>query len=522
MSFDIHTAAGQMNVFLLVFCGLVMLSALIRGFRRRTGRALLRLITVAGAAVVAAMMMHHALAQIGTYDLAGTIGSIQNMPADVADTLRELKATLPAVYQLVVGIPMALLVPSVYVFVFFALSLVFGIPYLLLAAIFFPRRRRSPILFSRLWGTLIGAVQGVIVCAVYVIPMVGYAFFGGTLADGIGNAAADNEAAQSAVSSIKDYTQAVTDNKIASTLYKMGGDKLFRYLTTFTYHDGENTTDICLVDETGIYSAVLRDILPLTGGKQLKEYTQKEVDAIRALAADLRNSRTMTVAVSGILSEGCKAWDRGETFFGVARPQPEDEKSERMLQSAIETFKDSTPETVSDDLEALADTFAVMVRYDFFAALDDPDLLAEKFKDETFIKELMDAMSGSEHLKKLMHETVKIGVQTVCEEFVEKASGSEAYNDTVGEICGNLADKLNGMTGTDEEKKNALTASIKSAMTENGVAEEDVPETMLGYVSQFVLDEFAEKDTVTAEDLMNYFGFTLRPTGTPAEETPAA
>jgi len=521
MSFDIQTAAGQINLALVIFCGLVMLSALIRGFRRRTGRALLRLITVAGAAVVAALLLHRGLAEIGTYDLAGTLGSIQNMPADVADTLRELKATLPAVYQLVVGIPMALLVPSVYVFVFFVLSLVFGIPYLILAAIFFPRRRRSPILFSRLWGMVIGAVQGVVVCAVYVIPLVGYAFFGGTVADGIGNAAADNETAQSAVSSIKDYTQAVTDNRIATTLYKLGGEKLFRYLTTFTYHDGGKTTEICLVDETKTYADILRDILPLTGGKQLKDYTDKEVDAIDALADDLRNSDTMTIALSGILSEGCKAWDRGETFFGVARPQPEDAKSERMLQCAIETFKDSTPETISDDLKALANTFRVMVQYDFFAALDDSDLLAEKLKDAEFIQKLMDAMSGSENMKKLMHETVKIGVQTVCEEFVEKASGTEAYNDTVNEICGNLADKLNNMTGTDEEKKDALTAEIRSAMTGNGVAEEDVPETMLDYVSQFVMDEFDGKDDVTAEDIMDYFGFTLRATGTPAEETAA-
>lgn len=522
MSFDIHTAAGQINIALLVFCGLVMLSALIRGLRRRTGRALLRLITVAGAAVVAAMLLHHGLTQIGTYDLAGTLGSVKNMPADAADTLRELKATLPAVYQLVVGIPMALLVPSLYVSVFFVLSLVFGIPYLILAAIFFPRRRRSPILFSRLWGMLIGAVQGVVVCAVYVIPLVGYAYFGGTVADGIGNAAADNETAQSAVSSIKDYTRAVTDNRIATTLYKLGGEKLFRYLTTFTYDDGESTTDICLVDETGIYTDMIRDILPLTGGKQLKDYTEKEVDAIRALSGDLRKSRTMTVALSGILSEGCRAWNRGEAFFGVERPRPEDAKSEQMLQTFIDTFKDSTPDTVSDDLAALADTFEVMVRYDFFAALEDPDLLAEKFKDADFIRDLMDAMSGSENMNRLMHETVKIGVQTVCEEFVEKASGAEAYNDTVTEICGNVADKLNSVTGTDEEKKDALTAEIKAAMTSGGVAEEDVPEEMLGYVSQFVLDEFADSDTVTAEDIMNYFGFTLRTTGTPAEETPAA
>ena len=142
-------------------------------------------------------------------------------------------------------------------------------------------------------------------------------------------------------------------------------------------------------------------------------------------------------------------------------------------------------------------------------SLEDPALLAEKIKDEQFIDDLMTAMEKSDNLKELMHETVKVGVQVVCEEYVSKTGGAEAYNDTITAISDNVATKLNGLTGTDEEKKDALAAEMKAALTESGVSDEDVPDAVLGYVSQFILDEFAENETVTAEDIMNYFGFSM-------------
>ena len=510
MSFDLSTAAGQVTVSLLAFCGLVLLSALIRGFSRRTGRALLRLVSVAGAAVVSALTLHSALQSIATYDLSATLSSVPGMPENVTATLTQLQTTMPGVYQLVASIPMALLLPLLFIFFFFVFSLLFGIPYLILAVILFPKHRKSPILFSRLWGTLIGAVQGVLVCAVYLIPLTGYALFGGTVVQGVKNATADNETVQSVAQTAQSYTDAMAQNKISATLYRtLQGEKLFDYLTSFTYTDESGTVyEVRMTKEVDVYADILRDALPLAG-KQPKEYTTAEADAIRAVAEDLRSSDSLTIALSGVLSEMCKAWNANEPFFGIEKPNTGDEKTERLLDAALDLFEDSTPATLSDDMVALADTIAVMTEHDFFAAMEDPALLAEKIKDEQFIDDLMAAMEKSDNLKELMHETVKVGVQVVCEEYVSKTGGAEAYNDTITAISDNVATKLNGLTGTDEEKKDALAAEMKAALTESGVSDEDVPDAVLGYVSQFILDEFAENETVTAEDIMNYFGFSM-------------
>ena len=492
------SASTIFTIVVIVF----VLGGALRGLRRRCGRSLLHALRVGGAVAIAFLLTAQMLKELGDPAYLTKLSDVlAGQAPDVAEKLEQLRQVMPELVTLVVGLPVSFLGPLCFAMLYLVASVILWIPYIILAMILFPRHRRG-IPLSRLIGAAVGAVTGLVILAVFLVPTLGYAHTFERAMDALDTSLADNEGYAKLADGYEEYAAPVADHPVSELVYKTVGEKLFDRLTVFsvTYQDESYTLSV--PKEVDLYARLFVDIKPLMGAK-LEQFDEEQAAAIRALAEDLGESDVLTILVAEVLSEACGAWSRGEDFLGVACPKVENEHGQRLLDAALLIFKDSTPATVCDDLVAMADVISVLAKYEALATFADPDALLELLADGALIDELMAALNSSDNLRHLAEETVKVAVHAACVTLVEDTD----YGDATEALAEGAADILNTLVAVPKENwETVLTAELESTLSAYGV--EDAP-AILPYVSDLLLDEYSEEmasGTVDAAAVLDFLG----------------
>ena len=181
-----------------------------------------------------------------------------------------------------------------------------------------------------------------------------------------------------------------------------------------------------------------------------------------------------------------------------------DESVANILETAIDTFKTSTPATVSQDILSVANLLEVMAKYDVFSSLDNPDTLLEILQNDDFMEDAIAVLKENDRLEDLLKETVKTGVKAA----VESAAGDETFNETVDALTASAAEELNALASfeTKEEQTAAVADAITQALQDNDIHQGGA---VVDYVAELLIDEFADQiqnGTVTPEDVAAYLG----------------
>ncbi|MBP5210144.1 MAG: hypothetical protein J6125_04705 [Clostridia bacterium] len=534
MNFLLDVAPEQIAKWSLYgFAALLILVGFLRGLGRRTGRSLLRFISVAGAVALSFFLCRRFLGDaVGYVDKA--VAHVPGMSQEAIDLLERLRAALPDLYALIVSLPMAVVMPLVFLALFFIFSILLAIPYIILAAIFFPKKKKG-LPGTRLIGALLGAVQGAVVFAVYVIPIAGYAAWGTQATAAVSAVAGEDSSMVEQVNwTFEHVVEPLRQDPVVKTIGQTCGDKVFDVLTSFTFTYKDQKYDVKLNDEIGVYSTVAADAAPLLKGKSFDQFTETETEAIKKIADDIGGSRVICISLADVLSTACTRWTTPvidpltglpqvgedgrvvyETFMDKERPRSDDPKMETILQKALDTFKNSTPETVADDLRGVADMMETLVRYDVLSKLnsDDPDVFLDLFTDPEFVQDFIGSMESSESMKEIMKEVVKVGVQSVVEVAVDELESDEAIAAIGTEAADILNNELSGKT--EEEQKAAVTEALNDALDtylSDTVEDKEGAKAITEFVAGLLLEEFSDKlaagETVTADDITQFLGLT--------------
>ena len=492
------------TVALYALAAILVLGNLLKGMRKYFLRSFLRLCFTVAAAVFAFTAMQGLYETLGspamTAELFAALKAQPEMQSFTAE-IEQIQNVMPGAFSLLFLLPVSLVGPVLFVTIFGVVRFLMGILYLIVS-LFIPKKK-SHNSTSKLLGGLCGALKGVLLTAMVIFPIAGYCAMGGQVMEATDELFASAEDS-STVEEAEKVLELVHDHPVTQTVSALGGKQLFGYLTSFTYvaNDGSELS-VSWEKELTQYAQMIEHVLALQG-VNVEDMQEEQIDAIKALASDLQGSKTLSIVAAELLSGACTAWSEGESFLGKAKPTVDSENVEAILNSAIDTFKNSTPQTVGEDILSVAELFTVMDKYDVFAAVSDPDQLMDLLSDDAILKEAIAVLKDNDRLEAVLKETVKSGVKMA----VSSALTEEEYDEAMDAINQAAAEQLNALSAyeTAEEKQAAISAAITEAMGEYGVEKGGAA---ADYVAEILMEEFADQSasgTVTPEDIATYFG----------------
>ncbi|MBO5789805.1 MAG: hypothetical protein J6R40_01470 [Clostridia bacterium] len=506
MNFDFSTIGGKINLAMILFFVCTVAFAAWRGTRMRTARSVWRLITVISAAALAFATVSTLLSNVGEVLSQEKLSEIfATADPEIHGWLDDVFALFPSAVALALSLPLSVLAPILFILAFFIYSIPLYIIYLIVAILLFPRQKKSHLPFTRLWGGIAGALKGTVVSLAYIFPLLGLALIvNGAFARFDTSADPDLE---KIADTAAEATDAVYNFPGIKPLYELCGDKFFTALTSFSCEIDGVTYECTMSKEMDTFGEIIVDIKPLFDA-DFENLGEKESDAIKAVAADVNDSVILRVILSEALSSMCQEWSQGNAPLDISKPAVDDPRMQQILDGAIDTFKNTTPDTVGDDLIALANAIDVLISHDVFGSLSDPDSLMDLLSSETFISDLKGAMQESESVKAVVEETVKVGVQSICSTLIE----DEQYEAACEEIATEVADALNSLASTGDEaaQAQALASTIHTALEAHISAEDlGVGDAVIDFAAEIIVNEFAQgiaDGSVSTQDILGYLG----------------
>ena len=474
------------------------------GMHKKFRRSLVKLLGLVVSAVIAVLVVHK-----GYVDLAdGTataelLDALKKDPAmaESAQALFALEAELSGVLDLLILLVVSLLGPLSFYGIFYVVRFLVGIVCIIVRACL-PIKKRNAV--ATLSGMFVGALRGALWTFILVFPLMGYAHMAVDAFAVTDPAYGENQTYVEISQAISEVADVVDEHPLTQIAEVCQGNKLFTYLTSFDYTTSDGSKlNVSWEAEAEQYAQIAADLKPLLGTK-LESFDDPQVAALKTLAADIQDSRVISIVASEVLRCACTAWSQGETFLDKAKPVVDNESVQSILDTAIDTFKNTTPTSIGQDICSVADLFEVMVKYDVLDSLSNPDTLLDLMNNSEFLEEAITVLKDNERLEEVLKETVKTGVKAV----VESAADEETFNQAVESLNQAAADQLNELASleTKEEQQAAVAEAITEVLVENNITQGSA---VVDYVAELLVEEFADQiadGAVSAEDIAAYLG----------------
>ncbi len=199
----------------------------------------------------------------------------------------------------------------------------------------------------------------------------------------------------------------------------LGGESLFRSLTTVNF-TGE---ELSLTGEINNVCELVMVASPLLN-TPLAELEDEDVQAIeQQLPIVFENSSLLRVLGAEALSGVSRAWLNGDEFVTFEKPEMEGMVA-IVVDSVLEIFEDTTPETIVEDIRSLAPAFSAAIA-------------VTKLQAGADIEDIVDALAEAAVSPEIKGLLVSAGVRILAEElnlYENKEAIHDAYATALAEL----------------------------------------------------------------------------------------
>ncbi|MBO4283142.1 MAG: CvpA family protein [Clostridia bacterium] len=428
--------------------------------------------------------------------------------------LDQLQEQVPEAYDLLIGLPVAILSPIFFTVLFLVAAFVLEIVSMILG--FFAGPKRS----GHLIGGVIGAVQGAVFTVALMVPLCGLLTNAVSAIDTIEAEKNENYnvAAVSQLSEYKEQMTAVTEAPIYKMVDTYAGSPICKSLMRYKV-DGK---EVSIKDETDNVARLYAHIFPLIG-TNIKEYKQDQIQALYKVTEDLDRSELFPRLITTILNAAGKAWSEDEGFLSVSAPEASGDFKNVMIE-LFNIMETTSTDPVSDDpdaksviasdLKTLVDLMDVFEKHGIFPIIDDGDAMKNKMaSDPSFIPEVRRTLRSNDRYKPVCDALERAVVSSVVSVPDKDSPDYEKFQDMTEDV----ATALNGLT---DEQRQAFFDDPKTLLDDTTYGDQmrtalqnyDVGEEMMDISKELISDvlneEFGQKlkdgENVTAEDVEEF------------------
>lgn len=468
-------------LFFVLACGLLgLLSGLIVGARKKIAG-----ISAIILAVIASMITIPILVKI--FATPENVAQLVEL-VGLTKEYNEIIAISPSVAELVVGLPIALAAPIIFLPIYFVLRLFFRIIAGIVTKIVYKKKGFAK---NRLLGMPLGFVQGVLSAMVIIVIIAGYVNTVDNVTDAILAQESEQLAeVQETVSEIDQYLNIVADDPVIKILDKT--NFVFNSLNSFKFN-GEKVVlknEISSITEAGVY------LIPVIENTDFSTWTSAQYDALDAFVDKFGNSSMLPKLSSEVLSAACSKWAAGEEFLGMEAPKA-DETINPILVTLYATFKTSTPETIVVDLGTVVDILKIVGEADLLSGNVSDDILTKLNGD--LISNLLRVISSNERFNLLIPEVTNLGMRMLATALKLPANSAEVHANVTSSLS---TDINNFLADQSEEGAEQLKKNVAKSLKSNGI---EVNDDVAAVVADTMATAFADKENVSQEDVQKYF-----------------
>ncbi len=486
---------------LVAFVLVALAIGVLLGFLRGLGKARIRgisLLVCAIAAICVALATKEQFASKATEDWL--IAFLQsNQMTEVAE-LFGVSATLR---EVVLKCAASLVTPLICLVWFIVLSFVTWVIYLVVTLILHGKLRRynEKASYSRSRAIAWGAVQGLVVIVLALLPISVYAEYVPVVADAAIETGALGENESDLQMVMDDYVDPLNSNFMMTAYRTLGGNALAASMTDFEINDEK----VHLSDELHATASIVCNVLQLTEHK-LEEYGAKEAAAITMIADSFEDSVLLPTIAGEVIYTATDAWLNGEDFLGVKKPELGADMVELfdpLLTKSLKLLHDdarSLP-ALKQDIRTLAEMFSILSTSGAFANLSELEKLMENLGDGT-VSTLVNVLGKNSSLKALIPEITNLGVRAIATTLGIPSDSAAVYQ----EMTDNIAAMLNDATLlTGAERITALSSGLVEAFDEAGLSiDREIIDSYSISISEDLIEE-ANGAALTGNDVQAFF-----------------
>ena len=289
------------------------------------------------------------------------------------------------------------------------------------------------------------------------------------------------------------------------TVYNaLGGKKIVASMTSFTVGKEETT----IGKEMTALAKFGGNLIRLSDS-EIKNYGTKEAELMENLSDCFEDSLLLPSIGGEIIWYATDAWDNGESFMGIEKPDLGKDDTTKMFAEAfdhiLEAFQSDARNTdnLREDFATVASLVKIMAEDGVFSAMQESstNALIDKLSNGTTISDMVGVLHGNSRFSVLVTDITNIGMRFIAEALQLPKNAEEIYKNFTTEI----ADAVNEVRASGKSATE-LAAELKTALDNSGVEFTTDTSVLELYATSLLedLDDLGD-ETVTPEDIEEYF-----------------
>lgn len=432
-----------------------------------------------------------------------------HLPAEVM----EMFAFSSTLRQTIIGLPVALIAPLIFVIVYLVLKLLTGIVYLVVLLVAGRRMKKASkkVAFAKERSFAWSAVSGLLTLIVVLLPI---AFYGTMATDAIEFVDSidvfDKDIEVVLDTASEEYVTPITNSVFVQAFRAMGGDAMLAELTTFDL----NGEVIYVNEELESVLDLANGVAPLVGS-DFQDLSKNEAEKIVEAADSLTESKFLTsITAEAVyfftdeIVSGDKPLSLDDTGMfdtlvdRVVNTLHDDAKAAvRPQEGASDSVIIKNRNKFKADLKTVAELAANLLESGALANTGDTEALLDELANGNTIKNMILTLGKNEGLKCLIPEVINIGIKAIASFMEVKDSTDVVYN----ELMNTIAADLNGVRELDDAAKVAeLSPKLNNAFDHAGIViDKQVLDLYSVAMIQALVNDNSEE--ITAADVTAFF-----------------
>ena len=426
----------------------------------------------------------------------GTLLPMASLPAEVMNLINGSDLIL----EFLVGFPVALISPLIFVVLYVVLRLLTGIVYLFI--LIFARKaikksNEKNTSYAKVRSIAWSAVSALLVLLVILVPVAFY----GSLVEEVVDVVADMEVLDNETKGVinnvsNSYIKPITRGTTVELFRAVGGDAIIDELTAITV-EGEV---VYIKNELNAVLTLVGNIAPLAKDGAPNTYGEAEANSLVVAVESLTDSKILTTIASQVIVVFTEDMVNGEKDV----PMADNELLGGLITDVI-TIVHNDAEYVDrfeEDLMTVAKMASELIKGGVFANLGDTDALLDELAGGDTIKNVILVLGENKNMKSLIPEVTNIGIKAIANAVEVKEDATAVYNELMDSIAADLNDvkKLE-----DAEKVSKLSPELNDAFDKAGIViDKQVIDLYSVAMIQGIVNEVDDRE-ITAKDVQAFF-----------------
>ena len=398
--------------------------------------------------------------------------------------------------QLIVAL---VLVPVVFVTVFWLLKLLTVVIYWIVTAIAGMRKRRTK-MTSRLLGALVGAVQGALIAAVLLLPLSGFASITRECRAALTAETVSEDKRAANEEFFTYWIDDVTSNPVLTAIGNMGGNALFGNMTSITVGEEKVSSVNSVKTLVSVYMETddISGMDPMSPSKESQTALENAVDIIGD------DPYTATVA-AGLMRGINTATDNGSLVIVAEEPMAS------FVNDVIDVFEDSTKDNFEGDLDTVLHVYFILGDNGVLSSLDDSEELRRTLvtlhaDGKTVINYVVDELYLNPRTAHIVNSLTEMSIKIMCDSMGLSDDATALY-ESVKVGVNNVLSLNEADYASREDYVADVTSNLDTTLKAHDI---NLDENTLNTMSNYIADNYSDVSEITDEDinraLLSYYG----------------